>query len=578
MTTYLGVDFGTTNCLAAVVSESLVLDLIPLDGESAMMPSAIFLISEHLYATEFSDYEFKRRLQLAMRAETERLATQERNLTTTLERFRRDNGPKARKPRPVDFVNSHRYREAYGRYLKDLEILPRQIEQFENQELKNEEMRLRKFFQPALSEEEIKLRIQHDLEREVIESRSEELKKVTFFSALEDPNFKPIFGSAAVSAYSDDPLSGFFMRSPKVFLGVESVKDRQVFFEKAIALILRHIKGKAEIYTGRVFDGIVLGRPVNYMGARRGGNAQALDMMRGAALRAGFNEVRFVMEPLAAALVISRTMFDTNDPALVIDLGGGTTDIAYLKVDSAADVKLKVVGVSGERIGGNDCDETVARQLFGPLLGVGDNLKSGLTLPTDIFMSALATRDIHQQAKFRNSGSQIYNLLNSATKRRPMERLYLLYVKQLQHKLLLTAEDLKIQLADGKHVEMFIDYLQDEIQLGITNSHFKKYCQTEFMKIQEIVKEGIHSATNPTAPLRVFLTGGMSYCEEVTETISSILPKGSTMQRIPGFKSVVSGLAVAARQLSLAQSVLLEPNIIRGIPIENPPGLESGQT
>jgi hypothetical chaperone protein len=569
MTTYLGVDFGTTNCLAAVVSEELELDLIPLDGESAMMSSAIFLISEHLYASEFSDYEFKRRLQLAMRAESERLAAQEQNLNMTLERFRKGNAPKVRKPRPVDFIDRNKYRQACARYTQDLEILPRQLYQFESGELKNEEVRLRQFFKPALSIDELKLRIKHDLEREVIESRSEELKKVTFFSALEDPNFTPVFGSAAIAAYSEDPLSGFFMRSPKVFLGVESIKDRQILFEKAIALILKHIKKKAETHTRKVFDGIVLGRPVNYMGARSDGNTQALNVMRRAALRAGFNEVRFVMEPLAAALVISRTMFDTNDPALVIDLGGGTTDIAYLKVDATAEIKLKVIGVSGDRIGGNDCDETVARQVFGQFFGVGDNLKNGLTLPTDIFISSLATRDIHQQAKFRNSGTQIFNLLNSAAKRTAMERLYLVYVKQLQNKLLLTAEELKIQLADSDPSERRVDYLLEEIKLVISNDQFRQYCRSEFIKIQETIKACISCSTEPTAPLRAFLTGGMSYCEQVTEAISSILPNGSTMQRIPGFQSIVSGLAVVARQLSLAQSVLLEPSTIRGVPIEN---------
>jgi len=47
MTIYLAIDFGTTNCVAGEVSAQLSLELVPLEENSAEMPSAIFLKSSY---------------------------------------------------------------------------------------------------------------------------------------------------------------------------------------------------------------------------------------------------------------------------------------------------------------------------------------------------------------------------------------------------------------------------------------------------------------------------------------------------------------------------------------------------
>ena len=568
MTTYIGIDFGTTNCLAAIVNEQLTLELIPLDVDSSLMPSVIFLESEELFSSEFSEFDFDRRLKHARHIEQERINNEEKSLAMQLEGFRKKNMPKALKPKPADFYDIHKYTKACIRYEKDLEILPRQIHHFENAIVSEEEARLRKLFRSPVSDDELIERVRYELEKEVIEARNDELKNQTFFSALENPGFKPIFGSRAIQAYSADPLSGFFMKSPKAFLGVRLIKEHKIIFEKIISLILKEIKVKAELHTNKKFDGVVLGRPVNFMSADDEGNAQALTIMSAAARRAGFNEIRFVMEPLAAALVISRTMLDTNDPALVVDIGGGTTDVAYLDVNPNSEIKLQVLGVSGSRIGGNDFDEMLARRAFGPFFGAGSNLKNGLAMPTDIFSSALSTRDIHEQAKFRSSGARIIELLETASKRIHVERLYQIYVKQLQNKLILSAENLKIKLSDLDRINQEIEYLDGEVTLNISNQQMAEYCQAELSKIQSVIKDAILFEKNRSAGIRVFLTGGMSYCRHVTEAVAAVLPAGSTMQRIPGFQSIISGLAVVARQLSRSETVFLEPESIRGVPVE----------
>lgn len=59
----------------------------------------------------------------------------------------------------------------------------------------------------------------------------------------------------------------------------------------------------------------------------------------------------------------------------------------------------------------------------------------------------------------------------------------------------------------------------------------------------------------------------MSFSDDLINNIMDRIPSGSSAQRIAGFTAVISGLAVVARQLSLSNSVLLEPDNVRGIPV-----------
>ena len=99
------------------------------------------------------------------------------------------------------------------------------------------------------------------------------------------------------------------------------------------------------------------------------------------------------------------------------------------------------------------------------------------------------------------------------------------------------------------------------------NNTSVKSTDIEIKKVMSIVNAAIRSSEREDDSVRVFITGGMSYNAAVVEAIKATVPKGSTIQRIPAMESIVSGLALVARQLSLAHSIALEPEVVRGIPI-----------
>ena len=144
--------------------------------------------------------------------------------------------------------------------------------------------------------------------------------------------------------------------------------------ERLISEILLRLKtGAEEQYTnGREFDGCLLTVPADYKDHRS-------DLMKDAAINAGFNAVELLSEPVAAA---SYFMWQTNnkvnwsedDILLVYDFGGGTFDSVLIQKKNF-NFELLSQPVS-RPIGGVDFDRVVFRQLIETLPDLKKKLKN----------------------------------------------------------------------------------------------------------------------------------------------------------------------------------------------------------
>lgn len=77
--------------------------------------------------------------------------------------------------------------------------------------------------------------------------------------------------------------------------------------------MMLHIKQQAQSQLSEQITRAVIGRPINFRGL--GGddaNAQAQGILERAATRAGFNDVVFQFEPVAAGLDFEATLNDEN--------------------------------------------------------------------------------------------------------------------------------------------------------------------------------------------------------------------------------------------------------------------------
>ena len=185
------------------------------------------------------------------------------------------------------------------------------------------------------------------------------------------------FGLASLQQYVEDPEEVYFVKSPKSFLGASGLKPQQVaLFEDLVCAMMLHIKLQAESQLPEQIDQAVIGRPINFQGL--GGdeaNAQAQGILERAAHRAGFRDVVFQFEPVAAGLDFEATLSEEKR-VLVVDIGGGTTDIGVLTMNGIAQsASLKVAGAA--------FDEAIIRHLrrrYGLLIGttVAEEIKMSI--------------------------------------------------------------------------------------------------------------------------------------------------------------------------------------------------------
>jgi len=169
-----------------------------------------------------------------------------------------------------------------------------------------------------------------------------------------------------VYALVDELTPGRMLRSLKSGLATSYegtvIFDRYYTLEELLARYLREIRQRVEAQAGQPVDGVVLGRPVSFVGASAAAdNRRAERRLRRAAQMAGFREVAFELEPVAAALHYELTAREPQN-ILVFDFGGGTLDITVMRIGEPA--QRRVFATGGLPIAGDAFDQRIIGMLM----------------------------------------------------------------------------------------------------------------------------------------------------------------------------------------------------------------------
>jgi hypothetical chaperone protein len=115
------------------------------------------------------------------------------------------------------------------------------------------------------------------------------------------------------------------------------------------------LKQRAEDVLGEQIEAVTLGRPVKFSEFPEQDH-KAEETLRQAAHEAGFKEVDFELEPVAAALAYEQSIAQLQN-VIIFDFGGGTLDIAVMCIGDPS--KRKVYASGGVDIAGSDFDRTI---------------------------------------------------------------------------------------------------------------------------------------------------------------------------------------------------------------------------
>lgn len=180
------------------------------------------------------------------------------------------------------------------------------------------------------------------------------------------------FGNQAILEYMNNDGEGRFFRSVKKFLPEPNYKgtivhNKNFNISEIIATFLLEMKRKGDAQIGKKVETVVMGRPALYS-LDKEEDALAENRMREACHLAGFKNVYFCPEPVAAGLD-QRTKNSDNKIVLVVDLGGGTSDFTLMKTHQRPFQKEDILGLSGIFKAGDALDGDVMNQFIAKHLG-----------------------------------------------------------------------------------------------------------------------------------------------------------------------------------------------------------------
>lgn len=367
-----------------------------------------------------------------------------------------------------------------------------------------------------------------------------------------------LYGNAAIAA-SIDQVEGRLMRSLKSILGSALIEETtmvgrmRVPLSRVIEIFIGHLKQRAEAFAGAELTTVVHGRPVHFVDGDAAADARAEETLRAIAQRVGFSEVRFVYEPIAAAAHYERTV-SREELVLVADIGGGTTDMALIRVGpgraALADRSADILASSGGRIGGTDFDAQLSLASVMPLLGLGSTLATkSLPMPSRLYHE-LATWASINFVYTRANAAEARDLERGAREPAKLARLVSAIAHRHGHRIAFAVEAGKISLGDDHATAIGLDFLEDGLRARATRAAFEAALASRMERIGDLVRTCLAAAgVAADRVATLFLTGGSCRVPAVREAVRRAVPAA----RVAGdndMLSVALGLTEAARRLA----------------------------
>lgn len=369
-----------------------------------------------------------------------------------------------------------------------------------------------------------------------------------FFDFAE--NDRPSYGRAAIDAYVNGN-DGRLMRGLKTILSTSLIGERTALSRKAIALtdviamFSRHLRLKAEEAAGAPLDAVVHGRPVRFVEGDDAADRNAEETLRALARQAGFGEVSFVYEPVAAAAQYESTATH-EELVLVADIGGGTSDFSIVRIGpdrrDRSDRKDDILANTGVRVGGTDLDRHLGLQAVMPHLGLGSELLNRrLPVPRSIYadLAWWPTINLCYAPKVIREAQDIHRQASEPAR---TARLLAVLQRQLGHRLAFAVEAGKIGLSGNPQMPMPLDFIEPGLAAMAGREDFDAAISGEIMRLRLSLWNCLALADVDAGEINtVFMTGGSSRVPAIEALLREEFPE-ATLSRGDDFLSVAIGL------------------------------------
>lgn len=393
----------------------------------------------------------------------------------------------------------------------------------------------------------------------VMDAQTREVVKVFNEGSLlyfaEDKRHTWYAGKEALDRYFGNDMKGRFMKSLKTILPRSSfnytlIDGKAYFAEDLAALIIGYLKRKADEFTGQDITSAVFGRPVVFDDDPEK-DALAQERLLKAAHKAGFTDIHFQFEPIAAAFTYERQL---TKPELVLvgDFGGGTSDFTVMRLDPSklnhSNRKEDMLAKGGIHIAGDDFDARVMWSKVVPHFGYGVKYRSReklLDLPVHYFRSMCTIDDLNDFRNRRNRRA-LDDFLRATDFNPAFARFITLIDHNLGYSLLSTIERSKMKLSSEELTWLTYSKLNIDLNEKMTLGEFNSIIHPDTEAISNYLDELLERNNIQHKDIdSVFITGGSS----LTRAIRQIFVERFGDERIrsgDSFNSVAAGLAYSA--------------------------------
>ena len=319
----------------------------------------------------------------------------------------------------------------------------------------------------------------------IIFSNPQDYGRNTLPSVVSYKKDKITVGNKAKEFLEKDPKSvvGVFKRKMGTAesFKIKSINESKTPIELS-AQVLKELK--TFVNTGDTLDAVVITIPASFDTIQSNATKEA-------GIQAGFKQVVLLQEPIAASLAYANMKKERemkNGQWLVYDLGGGTFDVALIKIKEG---EMKVLDHEGDNfLGGADFDNMIVEKLVIP--------------------------KILEKYTFSNLEDE----MKSATGK----------FNAKYYVLLRRAEEAKITLSSKTSAEIVIDGFEDEegnevdMEIVITRSEFNELIKPNIDETIDMIKTIItRNSLKPIDVQYTLMVGGSTYIPYVRSRVEEIL-------------------------------------------------------
>lgn len=346
-----------------------------------------------------------------------------------------------------------------------------------------------------------------------------------------------------VFVYVDELKPGRLLQYLKTALRREGFAGTRVFERfytpgDLAQVYLSLLKSRAEAVLKEKVDAVTLGRPVKFS-TDPAHDRKAEETLRAAAHEAGFKQVDFELEPIAAALDYEQRL-EAPKNVVIFDFGGGTLDIAVMRLGGG---QREVYASGGVDIAGSDFDRAIIEKRMLAHFGLGrvrhqpEILEMIQAVPDWMALPELGTpinRNILEKAIRAGMAPVQLKALQSLIYH---DLAFTFYNRVEAAKIALSSEGATVIRLDDKDIALWELYTRAQFEMDV----FDYVGQVEKVLLETLSAAGLE----PGQIDAVVKTGGSSNIPLFTGLLGRIFgPEKVTETN--AFSSVVAGLAIKA--------------------------------